>query len=72
MSFLLLFLPDEARPAGLAGWRSGVIDRQPIQGALEGSEGSVQPQAKGGGNPFQPIPVHLSSVWVWQLGDLEW
>jgi hypothetical protein len=52
LSFLLLFFPDEARLAGLAGWRSGVIDRQPIQGALEGSEGSVQPQAKGGGTPF--------------------
>lgn len=31
-----------------------MIDRQPIQGALEGSGGSAQPQAEGGGHPPPP------------------
>lgn len=68
LSFLLLFFPDEARPAGLAEWRSGVIDRQPIQGALEGSEGSAQPQAKGGRNP---LSAH-SCTSLFRLGVAAW
>lgn len=70
LSFLLLFFPDEARPAGLAGWRSGVIDRQPIQEPWRGQRGVSSLRLRGEGTPFQPIPAHLCSVWVWQLGDL--
>lgn len=68
LSFLPLFFPDEARLAGLAGWRSGVIDQQPIQGALEGSGGSAQPQAKGGGPP----PKAHSCTSLFCLGVAAW